>query len=384
VPTWLSAVAALIALMFAAIAAVAARRTYLIESDRDRVNAQARLVQDAYLRRSQAALVSTWWSQRDGGAYVRNASDSPVYQAYLTVHDDAPGTTVKLDLPVIPPSGQPEMYPVQVREASLTSRRVSLTFTDASGVRWERDRYGRLTETDPSLLICAHPDVAGVLSSFAADMQAAYGVCVDFDTDAVEYGPRGTQLRARFARGGAEVLVAPHDWIGEFLAAAAVDEIPLPQTRRAAFRPWTLDAMSQHGSLYGIPIALDTMALVRNTELAPDPPTTMDELIKVGLRLKAAGRAQQIMAVMVGETGDPYQIWPLVSSSSGGWLFGRTPDGAWDPHSIGLARPETVAAFERIRQLGDTGLGILRRGTDDDAAADAFCRGDTAFLLATS
>jgi arabinogalactan oligomer / maltooligosaccharide transport system substrate-binding protein len=76
---------------------VVTRRTYQIESERDRVNAKARRVQEYFARRAQAALVSAWWEEsRDGqwGAFVRNASETPVYQAFLTVlglddHSDA-------------------------------------------------------------------------------------------------------------------------------------------------------------------------------------------------------------------------------------------------------------------------------------------------------
>jgi hypothetical protein len=63
VPGEVSAVATVFALLFAAVAAVATRRTFRIESERDRINSKAREQQDEYNRRTQAALVSTWWGR---------------------------------------------------------------------------------------------------------------------------------------------------------------------------------------------------------------------------------------------------------------------------------------------------------------------------------
>src|SRR4051794_16036071 len=88
IPTWLSAVATLIALIFAAIAASSAHRIYLIESERDRKALDERHKQAEFQRRTQAALVSAWWGRQDDasmgtgtwGAFVRNASDTPIYQ----------------------------------------------------------------------------------------------------------------------------------------------------------------------------------------------------------------------------------------------------------------------------------------------------------------
>jgi arabinogalactan oligomer/maltooligosaccharide transport system substrate-binding protein len=316
---------------------------------------------------------------------VRNASEAPVYQAGLTmVNQQSDLDPIKLDLLVIPPTDS-AMFLLVVADEPTVERRVSLTFTDAGGVRWQRDQYGRLTELKPNLRISASPEVAEVLTQFAADVRAAYAVNVEFDTDGVRYGPHGDQLRARFALGedGADILAAPHDWVGDLVRRGAVDPVVLSEGHRRAFEDWTLDAMSLGGRLYGIPFALDTMALLRNTDLAPQEPDSFEELIELGAALRETGKVQHILAVTVGDRGDPYAIWPLVSSA-GGWLFGRDANGIWDQHIIGVDSAESIAAFERIRSLGDLGSRVLRRGTDDAASAGEFYRCETAFLLATS
>jgi hypothetical protein len=62
-----AAVATVLTLLFAAIAAVAAHRIYPIESERDRLEAEARQRHDSFPRRAQAALVSSGPSDSRSG-----------------------------------------------------------------------------------------------------------------------------------------------------------------------------------------------------------------------------------------------------------------------------------------------------------------------------
>lgn len=180
VPNWITSLATVVALAFAAVAAAIARRTYQIESERDRVNEAARREQEDYQRQAQAAQVSAWWGTHDGtpGAFVRNASGTPVYQVYLTVlgpDDRTDGT--KTHFLVVPPSEHAEFCPIRLTDVETGMsenpvRRVKLTFTDAVGVRWLRDRYGRLTELDPRLRVQADQPRADALSRFDDDFLA--------------------------------------------------------------------------------------------------------------------------------------------------------------------------------------------------------------------
>lgn len=88
IPGWLSALGSAFALRFAAVAVVVTRRTYQIDSERDRVDAEAREIQRSFSLRSQAGLVSARWDQSQDGqwsAFVRNTSEIPICEAYLTV-----------------------------------------------------------------------------------------------------------------------------------------------------------------------------------------------------------------------------------------------------------------------------------------------------------
>ncbi|MBO0884063.1 MAG: extracellular solute-binding protein [Mycobacterium sp.] len=389
VASWLQAVGSLLALGFAAAAVVAARRTYQIESERDRVNAEARDAQTAFGRRAQAALVSAWWGSdkhQAWGAFVRNASETPVYQVYLTIMgpDDRSDGHKTYHL-VVPPG---EVLFCEVDDgvdadgSPPPPRRVKLSFTDAAGVRWLRNQYGRLTELEPTLRITANPPGARVLAQFQEDFHAAYGVAVEFHTNNRGYSQR---MFVADLEGTSHIdaIICPHDWLGDLKARNLIEPTVLSARHHDAFPDWALKALTIDDQLYGLPTTTDAVTLFRNMRLAPQAPTTFDELIATGLALRDAGRVRDVFTLRVGDRGDPFQLWPLFTSA-GGWLFRRDSNGIWDPTRIGIAEPESVAAFERMRELGEAGTGMLRRSIGYEESIESFVSGRTPYLVSTS
>lgn len=173
VATWLSAAASAATLILALAAAIVGYQVYKVESGRDARAESDRRDRTLDERRSQASVVSTWygrsksattmfkgsgWSTYSWGAWVVNASDSPIYDAIIRFyHHDPEGTDVtswpsKL-IRVVPPY-RGEMYVDVGNDARkrLTDDEwkgnldVSLEFRDAAGRYWLRDRHGYLHE----------------------------------------------------------------------------------------------------------------------------------------------------------------------------------------------------------------------------------------------
>jgi arabinogalactan oligomer / maltooligosaccharide transport system substrate-binding protein len=395
VPTWLSSIATILAVGFAAAAGVVARRVYRIESERDQVRAEERQQLDAFLRRTQAALVSAWWGWRAGGdddragrwgAFVRNASETPVYQASLTmldIHD--PDVSERFDLPIVPPGTEPVFHAsgLLVQDGQrVADYRVEVAFTDSAGVRWIRDQQGRLSELRPEVLIWADDRRADALGQFAGEFLAVYGVKLRFRTARIDtlyqdlIAPAGAQVTP-------DVVVGPHDWIGNLVRHGVIDPLALSQRRKEAFLPEAVAAMTYQGELYGVPYALDTAVLLRNTDLAPEAPETFEQVLADGEQQRAAGRADHGLVIQVGPDGDPYYMYPVLLAA-GGWLFGRDRDGRLDTGVVGLGAPETLAAFERFRELGALGAGTLRPEVDREQATSLFCAGRTPYLICAS
>ena len=384
VSSWVSAFSTIIALVFAAIAAVVTRRAFGVEVQRD-------IDQEEFLRRAQAALVSAWWGSQDAsepqsGAFVRNASETPVYQATLSVVNARDVNVAEwIDLPVVPPSADPVFFPVRLELGAPAGAnaaqdyRVAMSFTDSTGNRWIRDQRGVLSEVEPELMIWADTLRTRTLDQFTENFLSSHQVEVSFTTVAIETLRRDFLEAARSPQPPADVLVGPHDWIGNLVNARAIEAFELSSERRAAFVDRAIEAMTYRGRLYGIPYASDSIALLRNTGLdtAPEPPATVEELLQRGRSLCRDNRAREPLAIQVG-TGDAFHIYPLYTSA-GGQLFVRVADGGWDAEAI--AGPESAAAFVRLRALGEQGEKILRREITRERAVDMFFRRETPYLL---
>jgi arabinogalactan oligomer / maltooligosaccharide transport system substrate-binding protein len=390
VPGWITTVAGIFALLFAAAAAVTAHRVYRIESERDTVNAKERRREAEARRRTQAALVSAWCGSRatdsespDWGTFIRNASETPVHQARVSVvkeHD--PDTRSDFDVVVLPPTAAPVFYPDEIWSTALqnkfpaTNFRVEMSFTDSAGVRWIRDGEGGLFEVLPELTIWADDQRTDTLDNFSDDFLRQHGVSVRFETRPIET-MQADFLSATMSGQAADVLVGPHDWIGRLIERRAIEPLSLSKQRRDAFVGRALEAMTVDGLIYGIPYASDSVALLRNTDLAPDAPRTFEEMISHGRELCQKGLCSEPAAIQVG-SGDGFYIYPFFTSA-GGRIFSRTQDGKWNVDAI--AGAASSAAFKRLAQLGEKGEGILRREVDRDTAVAMFKAGRTAYLV---
>lgn len=200
----------------------------------------------------------------------------------------------------------------------------------------------------------------------------------------VEFVP-GEKLQANFvtasqANKAPDVVFGAHDWIGNLVQNGAIDPIQPSPTVREQFQPLALEAVTFNGQVYGTPHSMNNIVLYRNTDLAPEAPATMEDLVAQGEKLKAANKVDEVLAYPVGATGNPYFINPLYTSG-GGYMFGTDGEGQFDPADLGVAKPGAVAAYKKIAALGEDGDGVLKRSIGADNALGLFTSGKAAFLV---
>lgn len=163
-PQWISALSALGALVAGSVAAVVAKRLYDVERGRDRDLAQER-------RRERPSRVSAWVvtyvteNERTDGLVLSNQAGTPIYDVRIESTDKLGSDEPLLKLDVAPPgqffvgrdrrSNFHWSFPESVDQLVGLLQPVmkkpewgvqALRFTDASGVRWLRDRRGILTD----------------------------------------------------------------------------------------------------------------------------------------------------------------------------------------------------------------------------------------------
>lgn len=228
------------------------------------------------------------------------------------------------------------------------------------------------------LVIWSDPNRAEVLNQFKEQIEADLGVALNIEEIAEDQ--QATFVTASQQGAGPDVMVGAHDWIGNLVQNGAVDPVLLTEAQLAAFPQVAIDAVTFGGQLYGVPYALENVALIRNTDLAPEAPETIEDLVATGQQLQASGEASEIMCLQVGEQGDTYHIYPLYTSG-GGYLFGVDDQGVLDPGDLGVGTDGSKAAFQKIRELGEAGVGALKRSIGSDNAIPTFTDGKCAFLV---
>lgn len=229
-----------------------------------------------------------------------------------------------------------------------------------------------------TLTIWADDKRTAALQSFAEQFGEEYGITVE--VQAVSKDLASTFVTASQSGTGPDIVVTAHDAIGNFVQNGVIDPVQLSSSQKEAFAEIALKGVTYNDQTYAVPYAIENLALIRNTDLAPTAPTTVEELVASGQQLNAAGTTSEIMSLQVGDNGDAYHIYPFYASA-GGSLFGVKDNGDYDPTDLGLSDPSAITAFQKIAALGEAGVGALKRSINSDNAISTFTSGKTAYLI---
>jgi arabinogalactan oligomer/maltooligosaccharide transport system substrate-binding protein len=248
----------------------------------------------------------------------------------------------------------------------------------ASGCGGDKPSTTPTAKAGGKLVIWADDKRAEVLKSFKDKFEKDNGVTVD--VQAISKDQQTTFVTASQQGSGPDVMVGAHDWIGNLVQNGAIDPIQITDAQKTSFPDVAIKAVTFGGQVYGMPYAIENIALIRNTELVPNAPATIEELISTGKALKAAGKASEILCLQSGQLGDAYHIYPLYTSG-GGYLFGTKANGDYDPKDLGVGKPGSIAAFQKIAALGEKGEGALKRAIEGGNSIATFTGKKCAFLV---
>ncbi|ANC31485.1 sugar ABC transporter substrate-binding protein [Isoptericola dokdonensis] len=176
---------------------------------------------------------------------------------------------------------------------------------------------------------------------------------------------------------GPDITIGAHDWLGSLIVNGVVDTIDLGG-RESEFEDVAIEAMTYDGQLYGLPYALESVALVRNTELAPEPaPATFDEMVA------AAGETDAKLPFVIntaGADGDAYTYYAF-QTSFGAPVFVQNEDGSYTTE-IGMGGDEGYAYADWLAEQGQAGEGVLSTDWTYDIANQEFSDGNAPYTVA--
>jgi arabinogalactan oligomer/maltooligosaccharide transport system substrate-binding protein len=229
-----------------------------------------------------------------------------------------------------------------------------------------------------TLVIWADPNRVKALQPFADQFGTENGVTVEVKE--ISKDNQQTFITASQQGSGPDVMIGAHDWIGNLVQNGAIDPVNLTEAQKAAFPEIAMKAVTFDGQTYGAPYAVENIALIRNTDLAPDAPATIEDLVKEGKRLKADGKVKEVLCLPVTQKGDAFHAYPIFAAG-GGSLFGTTPSGDPDPKQVMLDSPGSVKAFEKLRALGEKGDGALKTSITNENYIVNFAAKKCAYLI---
>jgi arabinogalactan oligomer/maltooligosaccharide transport system substrate-binding protein len=231
------------------------------------------------------------------------------------------------------------------------------------------------TESAGEITVWVDADRASVLEDAAADFTEDTGV--DVKLVQKEFGEIRDQFVQQVPTGeGPDIAVGAHDWLGVLVTNGVVAPVELGDGA-ADYEKVAVDAWSYEGQIYGVPYAIENIGLLRNTDLAPEAPTSYDDMIAKG---QAAGTEYAFLVGLDPEAADPYHLYPF-QTSFGAPVFGTNADGSYNPDDLQIGNAGGQAFASWLAAQGATGTGVLNTNINGDLARENFVAGKSPFFL---
>ncbi|MBP8806547.1 MAG: extracellular solute-binding protein [Kofleriaceae bacterium] len=163
---------------------------------------------------------------------------------------------------------------------------------------------------------------------------------------------------------GPDLFIYAQDRLGDWSAAGVVEPIEfwIDDATAGRFSREALASLAYRDSLWGLPIAVKSLALYVRTELVPTPPTTTDELIALAPGLRARG-----IYPLAYPVADLYAHAPWLHGFGGRAMDGEAPTIATAPAVAAAAFARELVVREVIPPDANT-TGVATLFADGKAA----------------
>jgi len=195
------------------------------------------------------------------------------------------------------------------------------------------------------------------------------------DVVQIDFGDiRGRAVQGSQTGDVPDAFIGAHDWLGELVTNGVVAPVDLG-ANAGSFGEVAVKGVTYDGKTYGVPYAVENIAMLTNPKLSPECPASLDDLQAAGKKLKDDGDASLPLALQIGDQGDAYHWYPLYSAD-GGYIFG---DGGTNVSDMGVGKEGSIKAAERLQAMADEGL--LKASVTGDIANESYTGGDSAWWI---
>lgn len=213
------------------------------------------------------------------------------------------------------------------------------------------------------------------LQSEAAAFEAAFGVPVTITTVVLDEIKQQMLLSAPQGEAADLIVPVPHDQIGEMVEGGVLADMSQFATEDylADLGEQARLAFTLNGRLFGLPMYVEGPALIVNTDLVSEVPTTYEQMIQTAEELTNGDTYGFIFDVR-----NFYFAYNWLHSF-GGYVFARDEAGNLDPSDVGLANEGAVRGAEEIRSL-QFERGLIPAGADNAVAEGLFNEGSLGMM----
>ncbi|MGB1951181.1 MAG: maltose/maltodextrin ABC transporter substrate-binding protein MalE [Marinobacter sp.] len=172
---------------------------------------------------------------------------------------------------------------------------------------------------------------------------------------------------------GPDIFIWAHDRFGEWAQSGIISEVnPSAGTRDANF-DFTWDAVTVNGKVYGYPMAVESIGLIYNKDLVPEPPTAFEDIPALHEQLAENGKR-----AILWDYNNTYFTWPMLAAA-GGYIFGDADQGGVDVTDTGVNTDGAKLGASILVDLVES--GVMPRGADYGAMEASFNKGETAMMI---
>jgi len=171
---------------------------------------------------------------------------------------------------------------------------------------------------------------------------------------------------------GPDIIFWAHDRFGGYAQSGLLAEVSPDKSFQEKLFPFTWDAVRFNGKLIGYPVSVESLSLIYNKDLLPNPPKSWEEMAAVDKQLRAKGKS----AIMFN-LQEPYFTWPLLAAG-GAYAFKKS-DSSYDVKDTGVDNAGAKAGMQFL--VDQVKAKTLNADTDYSIAEAAFNKGQTAMTI---
>lgn len=230
------------------------------------------------------------------------------------------------------------------------------------------------SEGESALTIWTDPAQAAPLQQLADAFEAEFGLKITIVEKEAVQSPE--DLAEAIGSGeGPDIFSGPYSWLGYLVENNLLLELAL-DNRTSEFVVDAVAAFRYNESIYGLPYAVETVALVYDPEKVTTPPATWSEVQQIAADLTSTGAAEHGLVL---QSNNVAHFYPMLTAF-GGYLFGRGENGEFDVENVGIDGSGALAAGLWLE--GMVAEDYLFAVDDADAQYAEFANGDAAMLVA--